>query len=144
MEHDETVRRAPKHILAVGYDNDSALKGLKGVSHRHHGLHIQVVRGFVQEENITWRRQNLAKQNSTSLSSREHRDLFQRVITFKHHAPTDRPDRRAAQQLVDLLNLILNGVREVQAIGVRLREEGELRVRAYRDLPRKGLKLIRE
>src|SRR6185437_12306874 len=72
-------------VMIVGYQQHRALISLQSNVECVDGFEVQVVRGFVQHQNVWLLQHELAEQNARRLAAGEHVSLFVGFIAGKEH-----------------------------------------------------------
>ena len=128
----------------MGHDDDGAVEVLDGLDQRIDGLHVQVVRGLVEQEQVRGRDQELAQQHPALLAARKHAHFLERVVAFEHHEPADGARLALCIVRVRVHDLLERGLLGPQAVDVGLAEIGDLRVRVELDVAGRGRHLVRQ
>lgn len=69
----------------MGDDDRRALIVFERIDETFNALHVEMVRGLVEQEQVAFRGEDLSEEDSAAFAAGEHAHFFERGIAREHH-----------------------------------------------------------
>ena len=110
-------------FLVVGHHQGGSFVIFQGVDEALDRFHVQVVRGFVQQQHVAGAGQDLPQQNAAPLATAQDFYLLESRIAAEHHEPSKPAGAALLRHLFDSGgDFFFDGIVQVQAVDIRLSE----------------------
>ena len=136
IEDNQPVGQGVQKHLVVGDHDHRAVEIVDGGQQGVAGVHVQMVGGFVQHQQVHRGDQQFAQHHPAFLTTGEHADLLQGAVALEHHGPADVAGLLAVHVRLGVEELLLHGAAVHQALDVGLLEHPGLDLRVVGDLAR--------